>query len=139
MAETPKDKDEAKAGYLKWVERHASLFGFYSEDALRTIVDWAGLFQRSGYTAEELEEATDYLAFNGGDKVPYPADQMFAMRDHIQERRLAAKHAQDRLERARVRIDLLRQRGQQAEADALEAQVFGKDRPGFPRIREAGA
>lgn len=45
-----------------WASRHCFVFAFSLESNAQTFAEWYEVFKRSGYTAKELNEATDRLS-----------------------------------------------------------------------------
>lgn len=47
-----------------WARAHRETFGWHREELLATLVRWARLFERGGYTPEEMAAATERVALD---------------------------------------------------------------------------
>jgi len=47
-----------------WITKHARIFGMQSENEMAMLAEWANLFTTSGYTPEEMAEASQWVALN---------------------------------------------------------------------------
>src|SRR5262245_15512746 len=48
--------------YLEWAKRHAATFGLTRPQDEDLVLGWAAAFARSGWSVEELQDATAFLA-----------------------------------------------------------------------------
>lgn len=71
--------------YQQWAEAHASIFGLISIEEIKMILSWQAIFSMCGYSIEELQEATSYLA--SGHSPKYRTEHLQAIHDRIKKQR----------------------------------------------------
>lgn len=85
--------------YEFWAQYHASLFGLHTDADLEMLLAWARLFEKHGYTPDELMQASDFMAIHN----PCPKwehlraikDAIFQQRSALQEAARQEKQAQE--------------------------------------------
>lgn len=59
---TQTDAAAEKAAWMRWGDYHRTLFGWHGDNDGRMVATWIGFFRRSGFTPEEMMNATDGVA-----------------------------------------------------------------------------
>lgn len=81
-----------------WAAKHAMIFGLTSPGDAAMFGAWREVFARAGYTSEELNEATDYIAVNNPPR--YRNEHLGAINRRVTERRRVMRlHNQEQAER----------------------------------------
>lgn len=88
--------DEAKIAWDKWIIHHLTLFGKQrSADWIETVDSWRQVFAPAGYTADELTEASNWIAIHN--PPTWPAEHLAALmsRLHTQRQDQVRKYTQE--------------------------------------------
>lgn len=81
--------------YARWMDRHAALFGMMRQEDAVMFAQWRVEFESMGFTAGELNMATDYLSREASGVTRW--DHLQAIRDFIRRRRSDASSRERRL------------------------------------------
>lgn len=71
--------------WKEWADRHATLFALTTEQDVKMLKEWCGIFQLAGWTPEELEGASSALALQGS--YQFRLLQLAGLQDHVRQRR----------------------------------------------------
>jgi len=88
---------EIEIAWDKWIKRHALIFGFHTDRDMQMLLEWNLLFARAGFTPEELQEATEWLALNAHPR--FPADHLALLSQRVRVRRGERDQVQEMLRR----------------------------------------
>jgi hypothetical protein len=81
----------------EWVDRHASVFALTHPRDLTMLGRWVVIFDLAGWTPDELDRATDWLALNA-DAFKSRSQHLAAIKDFVKGERQKALRAQERRE-----------------------------------------
>lgn len=74
-------RDE-QSRWMDWATYHRNLFGWRSESEAAMIATWIGFFRRSGFTPEEMMQASDLIA-RQTEKMWKREDHLSALQTHL--------------------------------------------------------
>jgi hypothetical protein len=110
-------------GFNAWAERHCTVFGLLDARQMEMVASWQEFFDHCGYTADELNAATTWLACN--DPPRFPSDHLPALQRRLRLDRenatIRAAIAADRQRACREREEAESKGGLKGFAEALRA------------------
>jgi len=78
----------AELAWVAWSQRHAAIFGLTTDTDARMFQEWCALFTKAGFTPEELQEATEWLALHAPiGSLRSRADHLMMLRERVRGRR----------------------------------------------------
>ena len=82
----------------QWIQHHTETFGLSSDERLASVAKWAGMFERHGWTPEEMAAASDSLGMSGRASVQF-------LDAHLRDLLDAARSARAKAARLAARED----------------------------------